>query len=343
MDKIHALGGSSLLQFFSSDDIPIGRGMGFWSAHLFKCAEVHVATDGAFHGRGFLCRRERGHFFQFHGASLDTRITESWLSSVTPDTYLAIYVLQAGGCTVETIGRPDARFGANELFMLDGGQPMQVHWDEPCFSSLRLPRSSIGRLLERGALDAAQPAISLQPTRLAPFLTTVLTLLGRHGPALSSCELDYMLARATDLGGVLLQATLSAHARRIALTRGDRLQAAYRYIDQNLHLQSLTPNQIADAVHCSRTQLYRLFRSEAYTVKEALREARLNRSFRYLEQPGLAISIGEVAHACGFPDQSTFGKLFRRRFGKTPGEVLRAARQRQVEPTAGAALRAERC
>lgn len=61
-------------------------------------------------------------------------------------------------------------------------------------------------------------------------------------------------------------------------------------------------------------------------MKAALRDARLNRSLGYLEQPEVTLSIGEIAHACGFPDQSTFGKLFRRRFGRTPGEVRRAAR-----------------
>lgn len=112
----------------------------------------------------------------------------------------------------------------------------------------------------------------------------------------------------------------------ITPARADRLQAAYRYIEQHLHLPTLTPERIADAIHCSRTQLYRLFRHESQTVKAALREARLNRSLGYLEQPEVTLSIGEIAHACGFPDQSTFGKLFRRRFGRTPGEVRRAAR-----------------
>ncbi|AOJ73484.1 MULTISPECIES: helix-turn-helix transcriptional regulator [Burkholderia] len=331
MAKMHALGSGTLLQFFSTDDMPLVHGTAFWSAHVFQCEEVRAERARTFHGHGFLCRCERARFVRFRGASLDARITEGWLKAATTDTHVTICALHAGKCVVEAPGSPAARFCANELFMLDGGRPMHVHWEEPCFSALRLPRSSVGRTLGQVAMDASQPAVSLQAGRLAPFLAAELALIGGRGPALSSGELDYTLARTADLGRMLLQAALSARAPRAAPARGDRLQAAYRFIGQHLHLQTLTPDRIADAIHCSRTQLYRLFRHESQTVKAAIRDARLNRSLGYLEQPGLTLSIGEIAHACGFPDQSTFGKLFRQRFGKTPGDVRRAARGRRSE------------
>ncbi|AOJ10179.1 AraC family transcriptional regulator [Burkholderia mayonis] len=331
MAKMHALGGSTLLQFFSTDDMPLARGTAFWGAHVFHCEEVRAKQVRPFHGHGFLCRCERGRFVRFRGASVDARITQAWLSAATTDAYMTICALHAGECVVEAPGSPDVRFRANELFVLDSGRPMRVRWDEPCFSALSLPRSSVGQTLDQTAMDASPPAVSLQRGRLAPFLAADLALIGGHGPALSSDELDYVLARTADLGRTLLQAALSARTPPAASARGDRLQAAYRYIGQHLHLQTLTPDRIADAIHCSRTQLYRLFRHESQTVKAAIRDARLNRSVGYLEQPGLALSIGEIAHACGFPDQSTFGKLFRQRFGKTPGEVRRAARGRRSE------------
>lgn len=326
MANKHAPRSATLLQFFSTDDMPLARAAAFWSAHVFQCEDVRAAAR-AFHGHGFHCRCERGRFVRFRGASLDAQISEAWLSAATADAHVTICALHAGECTVEAPGLPDARFRANHLFLLDGGQPMRVRWNEPFFSALRLPRASVGRTLGQAAMDAVPGAASLQAARLAPFLAAELALIGDRGPALSSDELDYVLARAAELGRALLQAALSSRMRLGAPARADRLQAAYRYIDQHLHLPTLTPARIADAVHCSRTQLYRLFRSDSQTVKAALRDARLNRSLGYLERPELALSIGEIAHACGFPDQSTFGKLFRRRFGKTPGEVQRAARK----------------
>ncbi|KWK77666.1 AraC family transcriptional regulator [Burkholderia ubonensis] len=327
--KMHAEGCSSLLQFFSTDDMPFSSGAAFWNAHVFQCAEVRVDKGQRFYGHGFQCRCERGRFVRLRGASLDTWISEQWLRAGTAGTHVTICMLHAGECTVEAPGYSDMRFRANELFMLDGNQPMLVHWDKPCFSVLRLSSSSVGRAIGRAAMDALPPVILLQSARLAPFLAAELTLIGDCGPALSSDELNFVLARAADLGRALLQMALSANKHHTAPVRGDRLQAAYRYIDRHLHLQSLTPDQIANAVHCSRTQLYRLFRNESQTVQAVLREARLNRSLGYLEQWDLAASIGEIAHACGFADQSTFGKLFRKRFGKTPGEARRAARQRR--------------
>ncbi|WP_323117714.1 AraC family transcriptional regulator [Burkholderia alba] len=342
MAKMCAPGGGTLLQFFSTDGMPLVRGAAFWRAQVFQCDDVRAASPRTFHGQGFLCRCERGRFVRFRGASLDAWTREAETGAAPLDGYVTICVLHAGTCTVEMAGCPDARFRENELFMLDGGQPMRVHWEAPCFSALRLARSSVARLLGCPAMHAPSPAMSLQATGFAPFLSAELAAIGDRGPALPSEELDYLLTRAADLGRALLRAVLSAHAHRAAPARGDRLRAAYRYIDQHLHLQGLTPDRIAHAVHCSRTQLYRLFRRESQTVTAALRDARLTRSLGYLEQPGLAISIGEIAHACGFPDQSTFGKLFRRRFGKTPGEVRRAVRRGPADAapfeTAGGAV-----
>ncbi|MGC3030194.1 AraC family transcriptional regulator [Burkholderia sp. DN3021] len=325
MAKMHTPRSGPLLQFFSTDDMPFAHAAAFWRAHVFQCEDVRAAAR-AFHGHGFLCRCERGRFVRFRGASLDARSGKAWLSAAMADAHVTICALHAGECTVEAPGLPDARFCANDLFMLDGGQPMRVRWNEPCFSALRLPRASVGRTLGQAAMDSSPGAASLQAARLAPFLAAELALIGDRGPALSSEELDCVLARAAELGRALLQAALSSGVRRGAPARADRLQSAYHYIDQHLHLPTLTPERIADAIHCSRTQLYRLFRRESQTVKAVLRDARLNRSLGYLERPELALSIGEIAHACGFPDQSTFGKLFRRRFGRTPGEVRRAAR-----------------
>ncbi|MGY4730866.1 helix-turn-helix domain-containing protein [Burkholderia pyrrocinia] len=321
MTKMHFSDSAMSLLFLPTDDAPTD----FWSTHLFKCVEVHDTDGAAFSGRGFLCRCERGQFVHFQSSSLDTRITEDWLCGKTSDAYFTICLLHAGECVIEEPDDASARFGANELFALDGGWPMRVQWNDPCVSYLKFPRSSIIQMLGWDPGCARRLAVSLHDVRLAPFLAAGLTLLGTHGPTLSSSELDYVLADAIDLSCALLQVAFSVCAPHIPRPRDDRLKAAYRYIEQNLHQQGLTPDKIAHAIHCSRTQLYRLFKSEQVSVMDALREARLKRGLAYLEQSDRTISIGEVAHACGFPDQSTFGKLFRRRFGKTPGEVQRAA------------------
>ncbi len=213
--------------------MPLARAAAFWSAHVFQCEDVRASSARAFHGHGFLCRCERGRFVRFRGASLDTRIGAAWLSAAPADAYVTICALHAGECTVEAPGLPDVRFRANELFMLDGGQPMRVRWSEPCFSALRLPRASVGRTLGQAAMDASPSAASLQEARLAPFLAAELALIGGRGPTLSSDELDYMLARAARArphaasgGAVVARAARRARARRPAAGRVSLHRAA---------------------------------------------------------------------------------------------------------------------
>ena len=80
--------------------------------------------------------------------------------------------------------------------------------------------------------------------------------------------------------------------------------------------------QIALGVNSSRAQLYRLFQAQPLSVHGTLREARLLKSVEYLRHCGdKLLSIGAIAYACGFSDQSVFSKLFRQRFGLTPSEV----------------------
>ncbi|MET5012672.1 AraC family transcriptional regulator, partial [Burkholderia pseudomallei] len=81
-------------------------------------------------------------------------------------------------CKVEAPGFPDVRFRANELVMLDRGQPMRVRSSEPGFSALRLPRASVGRTLGLAAMDASPSAAALQEARLSPILAAELALIG---------------------------------------------------------------------------------------------------------------------------------------------------------------------
>ncbi|KVD79813.1 hypothetical protein WS62_27215 [Burkholderia sp. ABCPW 14] len=156
--------------------------------------------------------------------------------------------------------------------MLDGGRPMRVRWDEPCFSSLKLSRPSVGLTIGRAAIDASPPGVSLQRARLAPLLSAELALIGSHGLALSSGQFDYVFARVADFGRALLQAPLSAHALRVAQARDKRLQAAYHYIDQHLHLQSLTPtgSLMQSIVHARSYIVYSVTNHTLPTVKDRI-------------------------------------------------------------------------
>jgi AraC-like DNA-binding protein len=65
-----------------------------------------------------------------------------------------------------------------------------------------------------------------------------------------------------------------------------------------------------------------LFESEDTSMTEFVLEERLKRARTLLLDPRFAARrIAEIAYEVGFNDVSHFNRTFRRRFGRTPGEL----------------------
>ena len=80
--------------------------------------------------------------------------------------------------------------------------------------------------------------------------------------------------------------------------------------------------QFAKSESMSLRSLHRLFQLNGTTPREVILNCRLDGALRDLSSPIRASqSIGEIAFSWGFTDQSYFNREFRRRFGKTPGEM----------------------
>jgi AraC-like DNA-binding protein len=96
-----------------------------------------------------------------------------------------------------------------------------------------------------------------------------------------------------------------------------RLKSSLRFMTKNLS-QAITLRQLADASSLSSFHFLRNFKS-AYskTPFQYLTEMRLKHACKLLRDTGL--SITEVMSACGLENLSSFVRLFKRRFGKTPG------------------------
>jgi len=99
-----------------------------------------------------------------------------------------------------------------------------------------------------------------------------------------------------------------------------QLVRAAAYIERNLSSQDLTPASVAEAVHVSRSGLYRLFRPSG-GVKRYVLSARLDRAWSVLADPDRSQRISVVAFDCGFRSEAHFCRAFRRYFGVTPGFV----------------------
>lgn len=93
------------------------------------------------------------------------------------------------------------------------------------------------------------------------------------------------------------------------------------YIGQHYE-EPLTLESLCREFYCSRATLTASFR-KAYgqSIVEYLTQVRMEVALDLLVRTDR--KIGEIAEHCGYPDQNYFCKMFKRRYGKSPGEARR--------------------
>lgn len=92
-------------------------------------------------------------------------------------------------------------------------------------------------------------------------------------------------------------------------------------------------DELAEVAGLSRYHFARRFRDETGEAPWAfVRRVREERAREWLEE---GTAPAETAHALGFADQAHLTRALRTRFGRTPGQIRRAARDRDVRGPEG--------
>ncbi|QJD29097.1 AraC family transcriptional regulator [Methylococcus geothermalis] len=165
-----------------------------------------------------------------------------------------------------------------------------------------------------GALHADQA-----PLRL---LSQYLMLLGNTPPVAEDSRLSQLAGNhVLDLLALLLGPTREAeHEARLCGLRAARLATLKKYLLDNHHQPHLSVTTAAQALGISERYLHDLIAETGESFTEMVNRLRLERARRLLCDPDHRhLRIGEIAFAAGFNDLSYFNRLFRRRFGETPG------------------------
>lgn len=109
-----------------------------------------------------------------------------------------------------------------------------------------------------------------------------------------------------------------AEARRAPLEAlRERIVA---YIDANLARSSLSTDEIARHMGCSRRYLHRAFEGEGMTLERFVWDRRLERS-RAALLASAEVSISEIAFACGFNSSAHFSRAFKAKYEVAPREL----------------------
>jgi AraC-like DNA-binding protein len=142
-----------------------------------------------------------------------------------------------------------------------------------------------------------------------------------EAPSLSSAQRVLALRAATDMALAALQAEKKAMADGEQFALGF-YQAARALINRDCGDIDLTPEAVARELGCSRASLYRLFAARGESVAAVIWATRLDHVQRLLRSRSHAhLLIAEIAFRCGFADQATFNRMFKRRYGTTPRDA----------------------
>ena len=132
------------------------------------------------------------------------------------------------------------------------------------------------------------------------------------------------------LGAALVMETARAFALdddlAVEPVRRDRgpmvVEAMQRHLRDNLS-RPITVRDVAAAAHLSERHAERLFQQQTgASIMSTLRRLRLELAAQLLLDP--AVTVTEVARACGYSDVRPFSTAFKRKYGRTPGDHRRA-------------------
>lgn len=245
---------------------------------------------------------------------------------------VVLSLLQAGSMRLNSSPGGNQHVRAGMLGLYVPRQAGHYLWSENARQSyVALPRSVAAAALGR---EPSNLLLAPQHCALAPVLASQighLALLARQTEGVDAFEYAGMLDATRALALLTLRnigrqgqntdrpdLTESLHAGRHA--------AAMRFMEQNAHRHDIDANIIAHGAGCSRTRLYEAFSAQGQTVMGELREIRLQRARRLIEQEPTQ-HLGALSWRCGFAHQSDFSKLFKARFGMLPSEWHRQAWQ----------------
>jgi AraC-like DNA-binding protein len=234
-------------------------------------------------------------------------------------------------------GNVALRVPAGAILVNDLSIPFTIDLARYRSINFRLPRAAVSRGLGR-----SPSCLSGRLLSETPLVALLFSQLARVADALPAMNDDARRV-ALDATADFALATLRLETRETGwqspdgVARDDDARwrglwaAAHRFMERHIDRADLNPDMVARALSCSRTQLYRAFAHHDTTVMDRVREVRLIRCRDLLADRNCDLPIAEIASLNGLDNASAFGRGFRRRFGCTPGELRRSARDRPLQ------------
>jgi AraC-like DNA-binding protein len=251
--------------------------------------------------------------------------------ALTPSARKSVFlaVQLKGRTSVEQCGRT-MRLAPGAWGLCDAPTPcVSSHTEDVDQLHLLIPRESV-RLAVDTRFIVCRPFA--EQSRISDLMCRTIVSLFEELPQLGP-------RHSVDLADIALNLFHMALTERIQQPEGASAREALRerinaYVESRLRDSSLSLDQIATDLHCTKRYLHMAFANEDRSLNEYIWDRRLERCRQDLENPMLrARSITETAMSWGFSNLSHFSRAFRDRFDMTPRaarDTARIANSRQA-------------
>lgn len=240
-----------------------------------------------------------------------------WKDIRAADPYvLHLLLLDHGRAHIEQDDRT-ATLAPGDLLLYDSSRPFRVETDGDFqFTICLLPRRLLP-LPEKVQRDRTARVFG-SDQGVGAALAPLLTSLARH-----SVDANPSQQLALQHALVAMYVALMSDDEISGRPPGVHLSLAKSFLARNLGNPRLSPADVAAACNISLSYLHRLFAGDETTVAAYLREQRLQAAYRDLTASTVTEPVIRIAERWGLPDPTHFNRMFKRRFGVTPGELRR--------------------
>jgi AraC-like DNA-binding protein len=247
--------------------------------------------------------------------------------AATPAGIVYLNVQVAGTSTLTQHSR-DAVLRPGQAALVDASAPFVMRFDGPFRQlSVHLDAAALANRVGELAPLCGQPLVAAPA--LSAVLVDVAASAWRAGRACTPEEAGALGEQVETLVAAVLSANRSAVSAHERLLRAGQRVIERRFTDPSLNALSL-----ARELGVSPRLLQQVFHEHGRTIGSTIAGLRLRRAAAELAAG--RDSVAAVAAASGFGDLSHFSRLFRARFGTSPGRYRAEQRRGDGAPAAGA-------
>ena len=234
--------------------------------------------------------------------------------------YLFHYIISGRGYLDSTVSADTTRtyhLKAGQGFLICPGQinTYSADRDDPWkYVWLEFDGIQAAGYLDAAGLGVKQPIYQPNSTALAEELRDSMLYIASHPKASTLHQIGHLCLFLD----TLIQSSSTRRETQGSQLRDFYIQEAVAFMEQN-YQRELTVEEIADVCKLNRSYFSKLFKQrKGCPPQEFLIRMRLSKAAEMMKTT--SVPIGDIAIACGYPNQLHFSRSFKQHYGISPRE-----------------------